>query len=145
VDRADKPKHPTFRPPSITIRKPPYEVRRLGWGTFTLEAEIVLKEPYSWNVNTGGAKQSSLELAWTLVFQGRGKQGRVRSKVRKFQEAPLALTAGRTLRPRAPPVVVSHLDDGHEEHHGSDMSDNGVVELHEDDDEDISEFSTISQ
>jgi hypothetical protein len=145
MDRTDKPKHPTFRPPSLTIRKPPYEVRRLGWGTFTLEAEIVLREPYSWNVNTNGARQPGLELTWTLVFEGRGRQGRVRSKVRKFEEAPLALNAGRALRPRAPPVVTSHSDDEDDEDDDYNDSEDGGAEVSEDEEEDISEFSAISQ
>ncbi|KAF2849499.1 hypothetical protein T440DRAFT_452310 [Plenodomus tracheiphilus IPT5] len=40
--------HPTFRPPRVTLRNPPFQVRRLGWGHFTLDVEIVLKEPYRW-------------------------------------------------------------------------------------------------
>ncbi|KAF1940515.1 hypothetical protein EJ02DRAFT_445400 [Clathrospora elynae] len=95
--------HPTFRPPRLTIRKPPYEVRRGGWGHFTIDAEIVLKEPYSWVVDNTGIKQPGLELAWTLDFEGRGRQGRVRAKVRNFdfspaEEIPGAGQSGRRLR-----------------------------------------------
>jgi hypothetical protein len=52
------------------MRRPPYEVRRLGWGTFTLEAEVVLKEPYSWVLDNTGTRQAGLELTWTLSFSG---------------------------------------------------------------------------
>jgi hypothetical protein len=137
----NKPQHPTFRPPRLTIRKPPYEVRRLGWGAFTLEAEIVLKEPYSWNVNNGGAKQPGLELTWTLDFHGRGRQGRVRTKVRKFQEAPIA--AGRALRPRPPPVTVSHTDDEDDEDDDYAEGEDGDGDTSSDEDEvdeEVSEF-----
>jgi hypothetical protein len=65
------------------MRAPPYEVRRLGWGTFTIEAEIVLKEPYNWVIDNAGSRQPGLELTWTLDFEGRGRQGRVRAKVQK--------------------------------------------------------------
>ncbi|KAI8941694.1 hypothetical protein NX059_002904 [Plenodomus lindquistii] len=77
--------HPTFRPPSLTLRDPPFEVRRLGWGLFTIDAEIVLNEPYQWIVDNAGTSQASLELAWTLDFEGRGRQGRVRAKVKTVE------------------------------------------------------------
>lgn len=82
--------HPTFRPPRLTLRNPPYEVRRLGWGTFTIEAEIVLKSPYSWVVDNAGTVQSALELTWELDFEGRGRQGRVRAKVKNIEANPAA-------------------------------------------------------
>jgi hypothetical protein len=121
-------------------------VRRLGWGTFTLEAEIMLKEPYSWNVNNAGAKQPGLELTWTLDFHGRGRQDRVRAKVRRFQEAPIA--AGRALRPRPPPATVPHTDD---EDEGDDDYEEGVdgdevtSSDDEDEEEEVSEFIGIAQ
>jgi hypothetical protein len=91
------------------LRKAPYEVRRLGWGTFTLEAEIVLKEPYGWIVDNSGVKQPGLELTWTLDFEGRGRQGRVRAKVKRFEEAP---TDGRrVLRSRTLPLPNSSATD----------------------------------
>ena len=40
--------HPTFRNPRIIVQYPPYEVRRLGWGYFTIFANIILKAGYSW-------------------------------------------------------------------------------------------------
>lgn len=82
--------HPTFRPPRLVLRNPPFEVRRLGWGTFTIEAEIVLKDPYSWVVDNSGPRQTDLELTWTLDFEGRGRQGRVRAKVRKVEHQTIA-------------------------------------------------------
>jgi hypothetical protein len=75
-------------------------VRRLGWGYFTLEAEIVLKEPYKWIVGTAGNGQSSLELTWTLDFAGSGRQGRARAHVRRseFESTARALRATRRSR-----------------------------------------------
>jgi transcription initiation factor IIF auxiliary subunit len=30
--------HPTFNPPKVTLTKEPFEVNRIGWGTFQIEA-----------------------------------------------------------------------------------------------------------
>lgn len=103
--------HPTFRPPRLVLRQPPFEVRRLGWGYFTIEAQIVLKEPYGWVKDGGERRHEGLELTWTLDFEGRGRQGRVRAKVRKVEE-----TAGEGEgeldegQDRRSPVNWPHLD-----------------------------------
>lgn len=76
--------HPTFRPRVLRLTDPPYEVRRRGWGWFIIEAEIVLKAPYTWVVDNAGTRQPGLELTWTLDFDGRGRQGQVRARVRKM-------------------------------------------------------------
>ena len=91
--------HPTFRPPRVVIKKAPFEVRRLGWGTFAIEAEIVLNEPYGWVKDGVGIRSQGLMLDWTLSFEGRGQQGRVRAKVKKVE---MAVAEGRVLRPRRP-------------------------------------------
>lgn len=75
--------HPTFRPPRLTLRNPPFEVSRLGWGHFTIQAQVILKQPYGWVIDNIGTTQSGLELDWTLSFEGRGRQGRMRAKVKK--------------------------------------------------------------
>ncbi|KAH8723654.1 hypothetical protein GQ44DRAFT_740883 [Phaeosphaeriaceae sp. PMI808] len=113
--------HPTFRPPQVVLSTPPYEVNRLGWGIFTLEAKIVLKEPYKWIVDNGGARQSGLDLTWTLDFEGRGRQGRVRAKVKKFEM--VSARELRALRSRTVPIppVVDEDDDDDE---GESSSDN---------------------
>jgi hypothetical protein len=94
-------------------------VRRLGWGTFTLEAKIVLKEPYGWVVDNIGARQAGLELTWTLDFENRGCQGRVRAKVKKCQETPIVgeRIGDRVLRSRRPPTnaVIQNDDENDEE------------------------------
>ncbi|KAF1912982.1 hypothetical protein BDU57DRAFT_503673 [Ampelomyces quisqualis] len=136
--------HPTFRPPRLTLRKPPYEVRRLGWGTFTLEAEIVLKDPYSWVVDNSGAKQPGLELTWTLDFEGRGRQGRVRAKVRKIEEVPVAVDGPRALRSRvlpAPPQPIDDHDDDEEDDNDYNEDEAEDIEsLSESEEEEVSEF-----
>lgn len=38
--------HPTFNPPSITVSKAPFELKRIGWGTFTIMAKITLKKEF---------------------------------------------------------------------------------------------------
>ncbi|KAJ4354204.1 uncharacterized protein N0V89_005938 [Didymosphaeria variabile] len=80
--------HPTFRPPSVVLRDPPFEVRRLGWGYFSISATIVLKEGWEW---IGGGevrgelsdRKGALELGWMLDFDGDGRQGRIRAGVRR--------------------------------------------------------------
>ena len=114
------------------MRRPPYEVRRLGWGTFTVEAEIILKAPYIWVGRNSGATQRSLKLPWTLDFTDRGRQGRVRGGVKRIDEG------GRRLRTRSLPAEAPNNDD---EEDDDDYDDDEEDEnLSEDDEEDISEF-----
>lgn len=103
--------HPTFRPPRVTLREPPFEVRRLGWGVFTIDVKIVLKEPYSWVVGGENGRQRDLALDWELDFEGRGRQGRVRAKVRKMEGEEGTLGERETrARARTSPVNWPHMD-----------------------------------
>jgi hypothetical protein len=86
-------------------------VRRLGWGYFTLEAEIVLKEPYKWIVGTAGSRPSGLELTWTLDFTGSGRQGRVRAHVRRTESESTARALRATRRSH---VNAAQLDEDDE-------------------------------
>ena len=79
--------HPTFRPPRVIRSLPPYEIRRLGWGFFTVTAHVILKAGYSWVSDEAerapdGAEKGLLPLNWTLSFEGAGCQGRCRLKMR---------------------------------------------------------------
>jgi len=77
--------HPTFRPPTITRQDPPYEIRRLGWGYFAINAQVILKKGWAWLSNDAyGADKRGLPLDWTLDFEGEGSMGRCRLKVKKF-------------------------------------------------------------
>lgn len=72
--------HPTFNPPRIIRGRPPYDIRRLGWGTFTITANVMLKAGYSWLSGDAidspdGAKKGTLPLEWTLDFSGFGGKG----------------------------------------------------------------------
>jgi len=86
--------HPTFRQSHITCRRPPYEIRRVGWGQFTIVAHVVLKTGYSWISNDAieapdGAEKGFLPLEWGLDFSGyggRGSMGVCRLKVRSDRE-----------------------------------------------------------
>ena len=129
--------HPTFRPPRVVLRRAPYEVRRLGWGYFTLEAEIILKAPYTWVIDNSGTRQRGLQLNWTLDFTDRGRQGRVRAKVKKLEEE-----GGRLLRTRPVPVTAPNDDDDEEEDEDYEEDDDNEDES-EDEEEDISEFVEI--
>ncbi|EFQ96148.1 hypothetical protein CFE70_003757 [Pyrenophora teres f. teres 0-1] len=121
--------HPTFPRPRKILRNPPYEIRATGWGTFTIAAKIVLKPPYCWMV--GNTAQEGLDLTWLLDFDGSGKQGRVRAKVRKLEEAVEAVEAeqgGRRLRPRqarsnAPPIQEDDYEMDEEESSDDDDDD----------------------
>lgn len=80
--------HPTFRNPTLVLETPPYEIRRLGWGYFTITADVILKEGYSWICSEAedtpnGRYRGMLSLDWTLDFDGQGSQGRCRLKVRR--------------------------------------------------------------
>ena len=86
--------HQTFRPPRIIRTRPPYEVTRLGWGYFTILANVMLKPGYSWvsedaQDSPDGAEKGMLGLEWTLDFdrfEGRGSMGRLRLKVKNQRD-----------------------------------------------------------
>jgi hypothetical protein len=83
--------HPTFRNPRLLLQYPPYEVRRLGWGYFTIDANVVLKAGYHWlssdaEDSPDGAENGSLPFEWLLDFDGGGSQKRCRLKVRREKE-----------------------------------------------------------
>jgi hypothetical protein len=122
-------------------------VRRLGWGTFTLEAEIVLKEPYSWVVDNSGTRQAGLELTWTLDFEGRGRQGRVRRKIKKHEEIPIV--GERVLRSRRPPAdaTVQNVEDDEDDEEDGDFDEDEIDdgESSSEDEEEASEFIETSR
>ncbi|ORY11064.1 hypothetical protein BCR34DRAFT_625008 [Clohesyomyces aquaticus] len=112
--------HPTFKPRIITLIDPPFEVRRRGWGIFTIEARIFLNEEYYFVDR--GKRLEHLEQQWTLDFTGNGSQSRVRAKVKKLNTGvmrPPPLPEGRARRRRASspednrpsPTRWPHLDD----------------------------------
>eukprot|EP00026_Physarum_polycephalum_P007541 Phypoly_transcript_07604.p1 GENE.Phypoly_transcript_07604~~Phypoly_transcript_07604.p1 ORF type:complete len:510 (+),score=56.14 Phypoly_transcript_07604:48-1532(+) len=55
--------HPTFTPPSVLCTEAPFSLNRIGWGTFVVNVEILLKPEY-------GSKQ--LKGAHELTFNGGG-------------------------------------------------------------------------
>ena len=86
--------HPTFRPSRIIRTRSPYEVKRLGWGYFTIVASVILKAGYSWvsedaEDSPDGAEKGMLGLEWLLDFTrfgARGSMGRLRLKVRNQRD-----------------------------------------------------------
>ncbi|KAF3909379.1 hypothetical protein AA313_de0200885 [Arthrobotrys entomopaga] len=78
--------HETFKQPRVVKRRAPYSVRREGWGTFTIRANVVLKTGYSWissdALDTAYAKRVSLPLEWTLDFEDGGSQARCKLKLK---------------------------------------------------------------
>lgn len=86
--------HPTFRQNHVIRTRPPYAISRLGWGTFTITASVILKAGYSWvsedaQDTPDGAAKGMLPLEWTLDFDGfggKGSMGRCRLKVKDDRE-----------------------------------------------------------
>lgn len=64
----------------VTCTYPPYEVRRYGWGYFTIRAVIVLKRNYRFvsapagliTRAVGRRQDAAVEIEWTLDFDGKG-------------------------------------------------------------------------
>ncbi|KAF7185481.1 YEATS domain-containing protein 2 [Pseudocercospora fuligena] len=86
--------HPTFRPNRVIRQRAPYEIRRLGWGVFTITAYVILKAGYTWvseeaEVTPDGVPKGMLPLTWELDFlgfEGKGSMGSVRLKVKNDRE-----------------------------------------------------------
>lgn len=86
--------HPTFRQNHVVRQRPPYEIARLGWGFFTITANVILKAGYSWvsddaQDSPDGAVKNMLPLEWTLDFDGfggKGSMGRCRLKVKNDRD-----------------------------------------------------------
>ncbi|KAJ9641031.1 hypothetical protein H2201_002266 [Coniosporium apollinis] len=97
--------HPTFRPPVLGFEHPPYEVRRVGWGTFRIDTEIQLERGWQWVSNDAdtalnGQENGSLPLHWYLDFVGHGSQGRIKLKIKKVPILPTA-NSSPTASPRS--------------------------------------------
>jgi len=91
--------HPTFRPPSVIRQDPPYEIRRLGWGYFAINAQVILRKGWAWLSNDAyGEEKRALPLDWTLDFEGEGSMGRCRLKIKKFV-AELAIEESEAVGP----------------------------------------------
>lgn len=86
--------HHTFRQNRIIRQRAPYEVRRVGWGFFSIVACIILKAGYSWMSGDAedapdGAPKGMLRFEWLLDFQsfgGKGAMGRWRLKVKNDRD-----------------------------------------------------------
>ncbi|KAK5717139.1 hypothetical protein LTR15_009028 [Elasticomyces elasticus] len=86
--------HPTFRPSRIIRSRPPYEIRRLGWGYFTITAAVILRAGYGWvssdaEPSPDGVENGMLRLDWELdfsSFDGKGAMGRCRLKVKNDRQ-----------------------------------------------------------
>ena len=56
--------HPTFNPNEVSVNKPPFQISRIGWGTFDVPMTIYWKSNY----NT-----KPVELSHTLSFTDKGE------------------------------------------------------------------------
>ena len=86
--------HPTFSQNHIIRTRQPYAVQRLGWGTFSVLADVILKAGYSWVSSDAvdspdGAPNGMLRMEWMLDFSsfgGTGAMGRCRLKVKSDRD-----------------------------------------------------------
>ena len=95
----------------------------------------MLNEPYQWIVDSSGPTQPGLELTWPLSFERRGRQGRVRAKIRKMEEPPV--DGPRRLRPRPAAVPAQDDDDDDDDEDYDDQ----ISSASEEEEEDNSEFT----
>ena len=56
--------HPTFRPPVLEFKKPPFEVTRVGWGVFEIGITLYFKD-YT--------KKLPMDITWYLSFRDGGR------------------------------------------------------------------------
>lgn len=63
IDRVTIRLHPTFRPSSVVITEPPFELTRIGWGIFLIRVLIHFKPIYNKN---------DMFTDWMLTFEGNG-------------------------------------------------------------------------
>ena len=65
------------------LLEPPFEIRRLGWGTFCIQAVVILKKrTYVWTDGENWEGRKFLRLHWTLDLSGIGSQHSYRFKIR---------------------------------------------------------------
>lgn len=82
--------HKSFRNNKISLRHPPFEVRRWGWGYFTIRVEVILKPGHTILHDeavdtTEGGHRNRLDLMWELNFDNDGAQGKLRVKIQKHR------------------------------------------------------------
>lgn len=78
----------------MILSRPPFDIRRLGWGTFTISVAVLLRAGWSWvssdaEDSPDGAPKGKVSLQWTLDFHGRGSQARCVQKVKRQKEDQL--------------------------------------------------------
>jgi len=56
--------HPTFSPPVLEFKKPPFEVSRVGWGVFEINLTVHFKE---------STKKQPMDITWYLSFRDGGR------------------------------------------------------------------------
>jgi len=57
--------HPTFSPPVLEFKKPPFQVERVGWGVFNIDITLYFQK------NT---KKPPMDISWYLSFRDGGRQ-----------------------------------------------------------------------
>lgn len=101
--------HPTFRNNLIILSKPPFEIRRFGWGSFSIKVEIKLKPAYNFlhtQSEQGHGRGRTIPLDWTLDFYGNGSQGWVKMAIERTK--PSLSATDTSLKSQVEQLVVLH-------------------------------------
>jgi len=85
--------HPTFNPSIIKLNRPPFEIKRLGWGYFQIRCQVHWKQIYH--------KPPQI-FTWMLSFNGEGD----------FTSHDIQFT---TRKQPSKPIVIEDIDDEEEE------------------------------
>ncbi|KAI9015191.1 hypothetical protein BC832DRAFT_589642 [Gaertneriomyces semiglobifer] len=127
IERVTVTLHPTFHPPVVVLRRPPFCVQRVGWGVFRIGAIIKVKAPWRLGPSCGGGDEMSV--GWMLTFDGGGVSEVELELIRNAQDtaencssvhpAPSLRSARNSFRRRAAigasmsatPVANNHIDD----------------------------------
>lgn len=56
--------HPTFNPPTLVFKKPPFEVTRVGWGVFEITMTLYF-QPHT--------QKKPIDIEWFLSFRPGGR------------------------------------------------------------------------
>jgi len=88
--------HPTFSPPKLTLTEPPFEITRVGWGTFTIALSIRMHGGVHLDVSHGlllSQQHRKLSCVYKVATEQHGtvlvEVGNVHSHVEDSTEGPL--------------------------------------------------------
>jgi hypothetical protein len=78
--------HETFKRPHLILKSPPYKITRTGWGYFSIDVQVILKQGYLWRSLRRGNLGGGLRLEWALDFSSMGSSASYDYAVTKVSE-----------------------------------------------------------